>query len=123
MFADVYKNKKVMVTGHTGFKGSWLSMWLLKLGANVVGVSKDIPTNPSMFEELELNKKVKDYREDIRNLSIVTDIIVTEKPDFLFHLAAQPIVSISYNNPLETISSNVVGTSNILEALRASNHN
>jgi len=122
MFADVYKNKKVLITGHTGFKGSWLSMWLLKLGADVVGVSKDIPTKPSMFEELQLSNKVKDYREDIRDLSKLSEIILTEKPDFLFHLAAQPIVSISYSNPVETISSNLVGTANILEALRVSNH-
>lgn len=122
MFADVYKNKKVLVTGHTGFKGSWLSMWLLKLGANVIGVSKDIPTNPSMFEELGLSNKVKDYKEDIRDLPMLREIISSEKPDFLFHLAAQPIVSESYSNPVETISSNIVGTSNILEALRKSNH-
>jgi len=122
MFANIYRDKKVLVTGNTGFKGSWLSMWLLKLGANVIGVSKDIPTNPSMFEDLELEGKVKHYQEDIRDFSRLIEIILNEKPDFLFHLAAQPIVSLSYSDPIETISSNVMGTANILEALRISNH-
>lgn len=122
MFNNIYKNKKVLVTGHTGFKGSWLTTWFIKLGANVVGVSKDIPTNPSMFEELKLEWKIKHYQEDIRNLDKMIEIISNEKPDFLFHLAAQPIVSTSYSDPIETISSNVMGTANILEALKISNH-
>ena len=123
MFADVYKNKKVLVTGHTGFKGSWLTVWLLKLGAKVIGISKDIPTTPSMFEELKLEEKVGHYCEDIRNLQAITAIIEHEKPDFLFHLAAQPIVSLSYADPIETISSNVMGTANILQALKEINLN
>lgn len=122
MFNNTYENKKVLVTGHTGFKGSWLTTWLLKLGADVVGISKDIPTSPSMFEELELEKRIKHYQEDIRNLDRMTTIISLEKPEFLFHLAAQPIVSVSYSDPIETISSNVMGTANILEALKRSNH-
>lgn len=122
MFKDIYKNKKVLVTGHTGFKGTWLTVWLLQLGAKVVGISKDIPTHPSMFEKLELSNQIKHYVEDIRDLKKMTDIIVNEKPDFVFHLAAQPIVSTSYSDPIETISSNVMGTANILEALKVSNH-
>lgn len=122
MFRNIYKNKKVLVTGHTGFKGSWLITWLIKLEAKVVGISKDIPTNPSMFEELKLEHKIKHYKEDIRNLSKMIEIISSEKPEFLIHLAAQPIVSTSYKNPIETISSNVLGTANILEALRISDH-
>jgi CDP-glucose 4,6-dehydratase len=122
MFDDTYKDKKVLVTGHTGFKGSWLVTWLLKLKANVVGISKDIPTNPAMFKELGLQKKITHYQEDVRNLSKIIKIIETEKPDFIFHLAAQPIVSISYDDPVETISSNVMGTVNLLESLRTSNH-
>jgi CDP-glucose 4,6-dehydratase len=122
MFNNIYKDKKVLVTGHTGFKGTWLTTWLLKLGANVVGLSKDIPTTPSMFEELKLEDKIKHYMEDIRDLPLMTKIISDEKPDFLFHLAAQPIVSTSYSDPIETISSNVMGTANILEALKVSNH-
>ena len=122
MFENIYKSKKVLVTGHTGFKGSWLTTWLLKLGANVIGISKDIPTSPSMFEELKLEHKITHYIEDVRDLTNITFIIKKEKPDFLFHLAAQPIVSTSYANPIETISSNVMGTANILEALKTSNH-
>ena len=122
MFSNIYKNKKVLITGNTGFKGSWLTVWFLKLGANIVGISKDIPTSPSMFKELNLKNKIKHYQEDIRNLPKITEIIVSEKPDFVFHLAAQAIVSTSYTSPIETITSNVVGTTNILEALRVSNH-
>ena len=122
MFRDIYKKKKVLITGNTGFKGSWLTTWLLKLGANIVGVSKDIPTSPSIFEELELKNKIKYYQEDIRDLPKMIKIVSSEKPDFLFHLAAQPIVSTSYSDPIETISSNVIGTANILESLKISNH-
>jgi CDP-glucose 4,6-dehydratase len=122
MFNNIYKNKKVLVTGHTGFKGSWLISWLVKLGANVVGVSKDIPTVPSMFKVLGLKDLIVSYQVDIRDLDKMTEIVFTEKPDFLFHLAAQPIVSASYDYPVETISSNVVGTANIMESLRLSNH-
>ena len=122
IFNNIYKDKKVLVTGHTGFKGAWLVTWLIKLGAEVIGVSKDIPTNPSMFEVLKLKNKIKHYVEDIRDLSKMIQIISHEKPQFLFHLAAQPIVSTSYNDPIETISSNVMGTANILESLKVSNH-
>ena len=108
MFNNIYKDKKVLVTGHTGFKGTWLTAWLLKLGADVIGISKDIPTEPSMF--------------DIRDLEKMIEIFIEEKPKFFFHLAAQPIVSTSYSDPIETISSNVMGTTNILEVLKGSNH-
>ena len=121
MFSNIYKNKKVIVTGHTGFKGSWLTAMLIKLGAQVVGISKDLPTSPSMFEELALKNQIKHYNEDIRDLSKMIQIISDEKPNFLFHLAAQPIVSISYADPVETISSNVMGTTNILESLKITN--
>jgi CDP-glucose 4,6-dehydratase len=118
MFENIYKSKKVLITGHTGFKGSWLTSWLLKLGAHVVGISIDIPTTPSMFIELELESKIKHIIEDIRNLEKINSIIVDEKPDFIFHLAAQAIVSKSYVNPVDTMSTNIIGTMNILEALR-----
>ena len=122
MFGDIYKKKKVLVTGHTGFKGSWLTTWLIKLGAKVVGISKDTPTNPSMFKELNLKEKIKHYKDNVEDLVKIKEIIINEKPDFLFHLAAQSIVSTSYGLPTETISTNVIGTANILEALRISNH-
>lgn len=118
MFKDIYRGKKVLVTGHTGFKGSWLTTWLLKLGAEVIGVSKDIPTTPAMFKELKLEDKISHYFADIRDLEKMKEIFNREKPDFLFHLAAQPIVSTSYLDPIETISSNIMGTANILETIR-----
>ena len=122
MFKSVYNKKKVLVTGNTGFKGSWLITWLDKLGANVIGISKDIPTNPSMFEKLNLKNTIKHYEEDTTDLDKMIEIISNEKPEFLFHLAAQSIVSTSYTEPIQTISSNVIGTANILEALKISNH-
>lgn len=118
MFNNTFKNKKVLVTGNTGFKGSWLSAWFVSLGADVYGISKDVPTSPSLFDILKLYKKTTHYQEDIRNIEKITKIISDIKPDFVFHLAAQPIVSLSYQDPLETISSNVMGTANVLEALR-----
>ena len=99
-----------------------MTTWLLKLGAKIIGISKDIPTIPSMFEELQLESKIKHYRENVINLSKITEIISKERPELLFHLAAQPIVAYSYSNPIETILSNTIGTANILEALRLSNH-
>lgn len=118
MFNDVYKNKKVLITGHTGFKGTWLTTWLLQLGATVSGISKDIPTCPSMFEELNLHEKIEHHIADVRDLDAIKKIIENFEPDFIFHLAAQPIVSLSYSNPLDTITSNVIGTANVLEVLR-----
>ncbi|MEZ4843452.1 MAG: CDP-glucose 4,6-dehydratase [Bacteroidia bacterium] len=118
MFSGVYKNKKVLVTGNTGFKGSWLSIWLYTLGAEVYGISNEIPTNPSLFEIADLSKIVNHSFEDIRNLEGLKKIIHDIKPDFLFHLAAQPIVKESYSNPLDTMTTNIIGTANILESLR-----
>ena len=122
MFNNIYKNKKVLITGHTGFKGSWLTTWLLNLGANVIGLSRDIPTQPSMFEILKLADKIQHHTIDIRDIKSLSQIVSDEKPDFVFHLAAQAIVSTSYSGPLDTISSNVMGTTNLLESLRISNH-
>ena len=123
MFGNIYNNKKVLITGNTGFKGSWVTTWLLKLGAKVYGISKDIPTEPSMFKELGLKTKITNYKKDIRALESVKQIIEEVKPDFLFHFAAQALVSVSYTDPIKTISTNVLGTTNVLEALRKSNHN
>lgn len=118
MFNNIYQGKTVLVTGHTGFKGAWITAWLLKLGAKVIGVSIDVPTNPSLFEELNLQEKITDYRKDIRDLEAIKEIVAKEKPDFLFHLAAQPIVSLSYSDPVNTFSTNIMGTVHVLEALR-----
>jgi CDP-glucose 4,6-dehydratase len=123
VFNNQYDGKKVLITGHTGFKGSWLTTWLLELGATVIGVSKDIPTTPSMFEVLGLENKIKHYIQDIRDLQKLESIIAAEAPDFVFHLAAQAIVSTSYADPLDTITTNVIGTTNVLEALKRVNPN
>lgn len=118
MFKNIYKGQKVFITGHTGFKGSWLSLWLLKLGARVVGFSHDIPTKPSMFRDVNLKDKIIDYEGDIRDINALNDAIFKEKPAFIFHLAAQPIVSMSYSDPVGTITSNTIGTMNMMEVLR-----
>ena len=118
MFSDVYRGKKVLVTGHTGFKGSWLTVWLLRLGAKVIGVSDGIPTEPSMFRSLNLEVQIDHHIEDVRNLDKINQIFMDHKPDFVFHLAAQPIVSVSFTSPCDTITTNAIGTMNILEVLR-----
>ena len=118
MLNKSYQGKKVLITGHTGFKGSWLTAWLLKLGAKVCGISDQIPTDPSMFVELGLDRKIEHHYCDIRDFEGVSKILTAFAPDYVFHMAAQPIVSISYDDPLNTISTNVMGTSVILEALR-----
>ncbi len=118
MFKNIFKNKKVLVTGHTGFKGSWLTTWLLNLKANIVGVSKDIPTNPSMFVSLNIEDRISHNIFNITNIKKLNKLIKKEKPDFIFHLAAQAIVSKSYENSIETINSNVIGTVSILEVLK-----
>jgi CDP-glucose 4,6-dehydratase len=118
MFNNVYSGKKVLITGHTGFKGSWLTTWLLDLGAEVCGISNEIPTQPSIFEKLKLENEIDHYFIDIRDFEKIKGVINSFQPDFLFHLAAQPIVSKSYADPLDTISTNVMGTANVLESLR-----
>ncbi|OUU30385.1 MAG: CDP-glucose 4,6-dehydratase [Candidatus Endolissoclinum sp. TMED37] len=122
MFRNIFKNKKVIVTGHTGFKGSWLSLWLNNLGANVIGISNDIPTRPSFYKALNLNKKIKDYKVDVTDLKKINKIIISNKPDFIFHLAAQSLVSLSYKIPINTFNTNSIGTLNILESLRNLKH-
>jgi len=113
-----FNKKTVLVTGHTGFKGSWLSLWLTSLGAKVVGISNNIPSNPSNFVASELAKITEDIRLDIRDADLVSKVIQKYQPDFVFHLAAQALVRESYNFPLETITTNAVGSANILEAIR-----
>ena len=121
-FNNYFKNKKILVTGHTGFKGSWLSLWLHLLGAKVIGVSKDLPTKPSLFAELKLKKKLIHKRIDIRNFSKLYKVFTKYKPDHVFHLAAQSLVKKSYQNPINTFTSNSIGTLNLLECLRKINH-
>jgi len=115
---NFYKNKKIIITGNTGFKGAWLTMWLLSLGAKIVGISKDIPTKPSLFINANLNKKMKTFFIDVSNLKKFSKVVNDFKPDIIFHLAAQSIVSKSFENPMETYLSNSIGTANLLEILR-----
>ena len=118
MFNNVYRDKRVLVTGNTGFKGSWLSTWLTTLGAEVYGYSNEIPTHPSMFETLKLQERTNHHHGDIRNREAMNNYVQEVRPDFIFHLAAQAIVSTSYEHPFDTITTNVVGTASVLEAIR-----
>jgi CDP-glucose 4,6-dehydratase len=119
-FYNSYQGKRVFVTGHTGFKGSWLVEWLLALGADVTGFSLPPPTTPSLFEQLGLATRLRHIEGDVRDLSVVCAAIEIAKPDFVFHLAAQPLVRLSYEQPVETYATNVMGTVNVLEAVRLS---
>lgn len=111
--------KSVLVTGHTGFKGSWLSLWLHRLGANVTGFALDPPSTPNNFEASEIaDVLVEDVRGDIRDTDLVLDVVRRCAPDVLFHLAAQPIVQASLIEPLETFDVNVMGTASVLDAVR-----
>jgi CDP-glucose 4,6-dehydratase len=114
----IFNNKTVLLTGHTGFKGSWLSLWLHSLGAKVVGLSIDVPSTPSNFVASNVNEFVEDNRVDIRNADEVNKIVLACQPDFVFHLAAQALVRPSYESPLDTISTNAMGTACVLDALR-----
>ena len=118
LIKNFFKNKKVIITGHTGFKGSWLTFWLNQLGAKICGISKDIPTSPSLFKSLKLKNRISDNRLDIRDLSKLKKKIKHFQPDFLFHLAAQAIVKRSYSDPIDTFTTNSIGTLNILESLK-----
>ncbi len=115
---EIYRDMPVLVTGHTGFKGSWLSIWLRELGAKVVGYSIDPPTQPNNFELCGLGGKMVDLRGDVRDCDRLEQVIKQYSPRVVFHLAAQPIVLFSYEHPKETLDVNVGGTINVLEALR-----
>lgn len=117
-FFSLYKNKKVLVTGHTGFKGSWLSLWLHHLGAEVIGIALDPKTDRDNYIVSRVSPLVKDYRFDIRNREKLFKVFKDEQPAILFHLAAQPLVLESYQHPLDTFEINTQGTVNILEAVR-----
>jgi len=115
---SVFKNAKVLVTGHTGFKGAWLSSWLKQLGATVSGISLDIPSNPSLFTAASLSEQMDDYRIDVSDGESLRKAVEDIQPDFVFHLAAQALVRPSYVNPVDTITTNALGTANVLDALR-----
>ena len=113
-----WQGKRVLVTGHTGFKGSWLSLWLQKLGANVLGYALLPPTEPSLFEVARVADGMISVKGDVRDLEHLQTVIAEYKPEIVIHMAAQPLVRRSYEHPVETYSTNVMGTVNILEAVR-----
>jgi CDP-glucose 4,6-dehydratase len=116
LFADIYRGRRVLITGHTGFKGSWLALWLKELGADVTGISLDPETQENHWDLLKLN--AVDHRQDIRDASRVQALVDTSRPEIVFHLAAQPLVRRSYHEPIENWSTNVMGTAHVLEACR-----
>lgn len=115
---NFWRDKKVFITGHTGFKGSWLSLWLNKLGADVIGYALEPPTTPNLFEICKLDKKVNSIIGDIRDYKVLKSIFKKYEPEIVFHMAAQSLVRYSYKNPLETYETNIMGTANLLEACR-----
>ncbi|PVE05075.1 CDP-glucose 4,6-dehydratase [Limnohabitans sp. Rim28] len=120
LFGDVYRGKRALVTGHTGFKGSWLSLWLSQLGAEVVGISLAPETQPNHWSLLGLEASVQHHEMDIRQTTEVARVFKATQPEVVFHLAAQPLVRRSYRDPLETWSTNVMGTASVMEACRQS---
>lgn len=116
VFENIYRQRRVFITGHTGFKGSWLWLWLKEMGADVYGLSLDPVTNPNHWDLLAINEN--DFRGDIRNIGLLEQAFQTARPEIVFHLAAQPLVRRSYHDPLETWSTNVIGTANVLEVCR-----
>ncbi len=119
MFFNAYQGRRVLVTGHTGFKGSWLSEWLLLLGAEIHGYALDPEPGAVLFDQLELSRRFSsDTRADLADRGRLIKLVAEVKPDFVFHLGAQPLVRLSYRQPVETFATNVMGTVHILEAVR-----
>jgi CDP-glucose 4,6-dehydratase len=117
-FNNFYKGRKILITGHTGFKGSWLSIWLNKLGADVIGYALPPPTQPSLFDICKLKEKLTSIEGDVRDYKLLKDIFEKYQPEIVFHMAAQSLVRASYIQPLETYETNVMGTVNVLEVCR-----
>ncbi len=121
-FGNIFAGKRVLVTGHTGFKGAWLSEWLLLLGAEVTGFSLPSPTTPSLHGQLGLSGRLREIVGDIRDPVALRATVEACRPDFVFHLAAQPLVRASYADPVGTFDVNVLGTIRVLDALRTTSH-
>ena len=119
LFNDIYRGKRVLITGHTGFKGSWLSLLLNELGADLYGFALEPPTSPSLYKEAKIDELVTSYIGDVRDLDYLTKVIQEVQPEIVFHMAAQPLVRESYKIPVETYSTNVMGTVHLLEACRS----
>jgi CDP-glucose 4,6-dehydratase len=115
---NFYKGKKVLITGHTGFKGAWLAIWLQKMGAKVIGYALDPPYNNGIFQLSGIQNLITDYRADIRDLNKLIEVFNDEQPEIVFHLAAQALVLESYANPINNFEVNIMGTANVLEAIR-----
>ena len=118
LFNGVYHGRKVFVTGASGFKGSWLCHWLAELGARVTGFSLYLPSRPCHFEVIRLNDRIRHVKGDVRDLAALNKAIAKAKPEIVFHLAAQPIVRASYDDPVTTFETNLLGTVNVLETIR-----
>lgn len=116
--SEIFRGKRVLVTGHTGFKGAWLSEWLLELGADLCGCALPARTERALFTQLGLEKRLRHHVIDVRDCRAVCEVIEQERPEFLFHLAAQPLVRLSYQEPVQTFETNIMGTAHVLEALR-----
>ncbi|HEX8618172.1 MAG TPA: CDP-glucose 4,6-dehydratase [Thermoanaerobaculia bacterium] len=114
-----WRGKKVLITGHTGFKGSWLSLWLRQLGADVTGFALEPPTAPSLFADARVSELMSSVHGDVRDLAAVQAAVAAAAPDVVFHMAAQPLVRTSYTAPVETYATNVMGTVHLLEAVRS----
>lgn len=115
---DFFRNKKVLITGHTGFKGGWLTQILLNWDARISGIALKPNTSPNLFDAFNIKGRINNYFVDIRNFKKIKEIIIREKPEIVFHLAAQPLVRDSYDNPLYTFETNIIGTANILQAIK-----
>ena len=118
MTTEFWRNKKVLVTGHTGFKGSWLCLWLQQVGADLCGLALAPETTPNLFELAHVADKMQHHIGDIRDLNTVKSLINTFQPEIIIHMAAQPLVRYSYDHPVETYATNVMGTAHVLEAVR-----
>ena len=114
----IFRGKKIIITGHTGFKGSWLTLWLHHLGAKILGVSNGYSTSPNHYKLLKINSKIKSRNIDISNLKKIEKVVLDYEPDYVFHLAAQALVCKSFLSPIQTFNSNTIGTLNLLQSLR-----
>jgi CDP-glucose 4,6-dehydratase len=121
MYSTFWKDKKILITGHTGFKGAWLSLWLQNKGSHIIGYALSPPTRPSFFETGQISKGMTSIKGDVRDLRHLNTVIAKNQPEIVIHMAAQSLVRYSYRNPVETYSTNVMGTVNILEAVRQAN--
>jgi len=120
MNPEFWRNKNVLLTGHTGFKGGWLALWLQQMGANVTGYALAAPTQPSLFETANVARGMRSVEGDVRDLDALNTAVADCRPDIIVHMAAQALVRYSYTNPVETYATNVMGTVNLLEAARGS---